>query len=223
MVDLTQHSELVVRREGMVRQERKKVEVFTSFETENKYSVQTPDGAKLLRAYYAYEKSGTFWRRFMGTHRPLSIHVFDGGGSPLWGSPPIIEASRDFYWLLEPHLRVSEGGRRVGTISRKFTVNDANDRALASLYREGSVFRPYTVARGAQGNEMGRITKQGEQWGSTWREMFTDADTFRVEFNQSAVGQDFRLLMLAAVFALCVGHDASSSGWVGGGSGLTFQ
>ena len=83
-------------------------------------------------------------------------------------------------------------------VKRKFTVNDANDRALASL--EGSVFRPYTfVARGAQGNEMGRITKQ---WGGIGREMFTDADTFRVEFNQSALGQDFRLLMLAAAFAI---------------------
>ena len=189
MVDLTQHSELVV------RQEREMVEVFTSFETENKYSVQTPDGAQLL---YAYEESGTIRRQFMGTHRPLSIHVVDGEGSP------VIEASRDFYWL-KSHLRVSEGGRRVGTLNRqlsvvkrKFTVNDANDRALASL--EGSVFRPYTfVARGAQGNEMGRITKQ---WGGIGREMFTDADTFRVEFNQSALGQDFRLLMLAAAFAI---------------------
>ena len=187
MVDLTRHSELIV------RQQTEMVEVFTPFETANRYSVHTPDGAQLL---YAYEESGDIRRQFMGTHRPLSIHVVDGDNQP------VLLAQRDFFWLTS-HLRVSERGRPVGAlrrrfaINRKFTLEDASNRPLGML--QGNIFRPNTfIARGAQGNELARITKQ---WGGISREMFTDADTFRLEFTPAAASQDFRLLMLAAAFA----------------------
>ena len=169
------------------------VEVFTGFESANQYSVHTSDGGQLL---HAYEESGDIRRQFMGTHRPLAIHVVDDGGQP------VLLAQRDFFWFTS-HLRVSESGRPVGSlrrrfaINRKFTLADANGRLLALL--QGNIFRPNTfIARGAQGAELARITKQ---WGGISREMFTDADTFRVEFSPAAASQEFRLLMLAAAFA----------------------
>ena len=187
MVDLTQHSELIV------RQQTEMVEVFTAFESANQYSVHAPDGAQLL---HAYEESGDIRRQFMGTHRPLAIHVVDDAGQP------VLEARRDFFWFTS-NLRVSERGSPVGSVrrrfalNRKFTIADANGRPLALL--QGNIFRPNTfIARGAQGTELARITKQ---WGGISREMFTDADTFRVEFSPAAASQEFRLLMLAAAFA----------------------
>ena len=187
MVDLTDHSELIV------RQQTEMIEVFTAFESANQYSVHTPDGAQLL---HAYEESGDIRRQFMGTHRPLSIHVVDNDRQP------VLVAQRDFFWFTS-HLRVSERGRPIGSLrrqfalNRKFTIADAGNRPLALL--QGNIFRPNTfIARGAQGNELARITKQ---WGGVSREMFTDADTFRVEFSPAAASQDFRLLMLAAAFA----------------------
>lgn len=189
MIDLTQHPELIV------RQEREIVEIFTSFETANRYSVLTPDGTQLL---YAYEESGTFRRQFMGTHRPLSIHVIDDN------SQPILEASRDFFWFLS-HLYVSQAGRHIGTLnrqfalfSRKFTLSDSADRTIAQI--DGSLLRYFTfIVKSAQGSELGRITKQ---WSGIGREAFTDADTFQIQFTDSGTDQDFRLLMLAAAFAI---------------------
>ena len=188
MFDLTRHNELIV------RQEREMVEVFTPFETANRYSIQTPDGAQLL---YAYEDSGAMSRQFMGSHRPLSIHVIDNARQP------VLEASRDFFWVLS-HMRVSEGGRRIGALNRqfalgrKFALMDASERSLAEI--TSGIFSPHTfVAKNAQGNEIARITKR---WSGLGREMFTDADTFRIEFTDSAANQDFRMLMLAAAFSI---------------------
>ena len=74
MVDLTQHQEL------FVRQEVEHLEVFTGFEASNRYSVNTPDGERLL---YAYEESGWLGRQFLRTHRPLTLHIVDGDGQPV--------------------------------------------------------------------------------------------------------------------------------------------
>ena len=62
MIDLSQYQELVV------RQSREMIEVFTEFETANKYKILTPDGEE---AMFAYEESGMISRQFLGTHRPL--------------------------------------------------------------------------------------------------------------------------------------------------------
>ena len=55
MIDLSQHPELYV------RQEIEHLEVFTGFETSNRYSVRTPSGEQLL---YAFEESGLLGRSF---------------------------------------------------------------------------------------------------------------------------------------------------------------
>ena len=103
MVDLTRHSELII------RQQKEMLEVFTPIETANRYTVHTADGVQIL---YAYEDSGAMSRQFMGTHRPLSIHVVDPDNRH------VLEASRDFFWLLS-HLRVSADGRHIGTLNRQ--------------------------------------------------------------------------------------------------------
>ena len=188
MIDLTEYNELIV------CQEKEMVEIFTPFETANRYSIRTPDGAQLL---YAYEESGTMSRQFMGTHRPLSIHVIDND------QQPALEASRNFFWALS-HLRVSEGGRHIGTLNRrfafgrKFALVDASERSLAEI--TGSIFRPWTfITKDAQRNEIARINKK---WSGLGREMFTDADTFHIDFTDSDTSKDFRLLMLAAAFSI---------------------
>ena len=49
------------------------------------------------------------------------------------------------------------------------------------------------------GEEVARVTKQ---WGGIMREAFTDADTFRVQFHKESLDQQFRMLTLAAAFAI---------------------
>jgi hypothetical protein len=50
-----------------------------------------------------------------------------------------------------------------------------------------------------QGQEVGRVTKQ---WGGVGREMFTDADTFKVEVDTSRTEKEFSLLMLASAITI---------------------
>lgn len=188
MTDLTRYSELVI------RQQVEQIEIFTPFETANRYSVHSPDGAQLM---YAYEESGDISRQFAGSHRALSVHVVDGSGAP------VLKASRDFFWF-RSHLRVDSDGRRVGALNRvfglgrKFALVDGNEREITRI--TSGIFRPHTfIAKGAGGGEIARVTKQ---WTGFGMEMFTDADTFVVQFTDGSTDNDFRLLMLASAFAI---------------------
>ena len=189
MVDLTQYEELIV------RQEVEHLEVFTGFETANRYSVSTVEGDTLL---YASEESGWLARQFLRNHRPMTLHVVDGDGNP------VLTASRAFFWFLS-HLHVEDGEgnpvgslqRRFGILKRKFTVEDASGQILAQV--EGPMFRPNTFMLYRQGKEVARITKQ---WGGVAREAFTDADTFRVQTDTSATDQAFALMVLATALAI---------------------
>ena len=188
MTDLTRYPELVI------RQQIEQIEIFTPFETANRYSVHTSDGAQLM---YAYEESGGMSRQFAGSHRGLSIHVVEGNGTP------VLKASRDFFWF-RSHMRVDVDGRRIGALNRifglgrKFALVDGNEREITRI--TSGIFRPHTfIANGAGGGEVARVTKQ---WSGFGREMFTDADTFVVQFTDGSTDNDFRLLMLAAAFAI---------------------
>ena len=188
MTDLTRYPELVI------RQQVEQLEIFTPFETANRYSVHTSDGAQLM---YAYEESGGLSRQFAASHRALSIHVVDSNNAP------VLQASRDFFWF-RSHLRVDADGRRIGALNRifglgrKFALLDANGGEVTRI--TSGLFRPHTfIAKSTGGTEIARVTKQ---WSGFGREMFTDADTFVVQFTDGSTDNDFRLLMLASAFAI---------------------
>ncbi len=190
MIDLASYQELVV------RQTKEMLEIFTGFETANRYRILTPEGEE---AMFCYEESGMLSRQFMGSHRPLNLHVVDKDGQP------ILNANRNFFWLFS-HLNVLDGSgepigslhRKFGMIKRKFALLDSGGQQIAGL--NGSLFRRYTFTlNGAQGQEMGRIVKQ---WGGIIREGFTDADTFSIQFSDLERNQEIRLLLVASAFAI---------------------
>lgn len=189
MIDLSEHEELVV------RQEVEYLEAFSGLETENRYTVSTPDGDRLL---YAYEESGFWGRTFLNNHRPLSIHVVDNDNES------VLTASRSFFWYLS-HLHVQDGsGREVGSVRRRLTIlnrqfefEDSNGEVQAEM--RGPLLRPNTFMVYKHGAEIGRVTKQ---WSGIGREAFTDADTFLVQMDTSSADRDFALLMLASALAI---------------------
>ena len=189
MIDLAQYPELYV------RQEVEGLEVLTDFETRNRYSIRTPGGEQIL---YAFEESGTLSRALLKSHRPLDIHVVDSRNANL------ITASRSFFWFLS-HLHVRDGAgepvgsmqRRISFLTRRFDLLDATGSVVAEV--RGPIFRPFTFMVYRQGQEVGRVTKQ---WSGMGREMFTDADTFKIEVDTSRTEREFALLMLAAAIAI---------------------
>ena len=190
MIDLARYTELVV------RQEVEPLEVFVGFETANRYSIHTPEGGSTM---YAFEESGALTRQFMGKHRPLTIRVVDNQGQP------VLTASRKFYWFYS-HLHVEdESGGPVGSLKRqfamlrrRFSLMDAHASPIGRI--DGGPFRRNTfAAENAQGVELGRIVKQ---WSGLTREAFSDADTFQIQFSDQERSQKFRLMLLAAAFAI---------------------
>ena len=198
MIDLTQYEELVV------RQRVEHLEVFTGFETANRYTVSTPEGEQLL---YAYEESGWLGRQFLKNHRPLTLHVIDNEGQT------ILSASRSFFWFLS-HLHVHDSaGRPLGSLrrqlaflKRRFVLEDPSGNPIAEV--QGKLFRPNTFMVYADGGEVARVTKQG---GGLMREAFSDADTFRVQLDRGR-NQDFSLLVLATAFAIDLDFFESGGG-----------
>ena len=190
VIDLALHEEL------FVRQHVEHIEAMIGFEMENQYVVMTPEGYEAL---YAYEESGAVSRQFMGSHRPLDIHVVDNLGDP------VLTAIRPFYWFRSNLHVVDAHGRPLGSLhrtfgflKRRFALVDSHDRQIAQI--TSTMFRPNTfIVEDAYSAELGRITKE---WGGLMREAFSDADTFRVSFSRRAPGNDFRLLVLASAFAI---------------------
>ena len=189
MIDLSEHEELVV------RQEVEYLEAFSGLETENRYTVSTPDGDRLL---YAYEEAGFWGRTFLNNHRPLSIHLVDNDNES------VLTASRSFFWYLS-HLHVQDGsGREVGSVRRRLTIlnrqfefEDSQGEVQDEM--RGPLLRPNTFIVYKHGAEIGRVTKQ---WSGIGREAFTDADTFLVQMDTSSADRDFALLMLASALAI---------------------
>ena len=118
MIDLARYTELVV------RQEVEHLEVFVGFETANRYSINTPDGAPRdvrLRGVGGDKPA------IHGSHRPLTINVVDEQGQT------VLTGSRKFFWFYS-HLHVADGSdnsigslkRQFAMLRRRFSLMDAN-------------------------------------------------------------------------------------------------
>lgn len=182
----------------VIHQHKEMLEVFTDFETRNRYVVEFPDGQPAL---YAAELGRGGWaflvRSVLKASRPFTMELRDASGHVA------LTLERPWRWYFA-ELQVHDGQRRpVGSIvrrwallSRRFSVLDASGRELATLH--GPLLRPWTF-RVMQGTaEVGRITKK---WSGLLREAFTDADTFGVELG-SAMDPQLRTLVLAATFLI---------------------
>lgn len=191
----------------VVQQIKEWTEVFTDFETANKYAILAPDGEQVM---FAAERSNGMWttvaRQFMNTRRPFTIDVFDAQGVL------VLHVERPFTWWLSRVEVRSADGTVIGTIQQRFSfvrriydVVDAGGRTVASI--TGGLFRWRTFVLSVAGTEVGRIAKQ---WGGLGKEMFTDADTFALTMGP-ALGEADRLLLVAATFLIDFNHFESSN------------
>ena len=189
-MDLSKHQELIV------KQEMEHLEAFTGLETQNRYSVSTPDGNPLL---YAYEESGFFSRIFLKKNRPLSIHVIDNN------KDRILTASRSFFLFFSPLDIQDETGHKIGSLRRRFSIlnrrfefEDSTGKIIAEM--RGPRLRPNTfMIYNKKEEEIGRVTKQ---WSGIGREVFSDADTFNVQIDSNKTNRDFAMLILASSIAV---------------------
>lgn len=181
-----------------VSQQKEMLEVFTSFESANRYMISDPNGYAVL--YAAEQSSGAMAfisRSFLKAKRPFTMQIVDASGNVHF------TLRRPWNWFFSELHVFDAAGQQIGTIdqrwaffARKFSVLGANGQELATLH--GPFFRPWTfkIVKGSQ--EVGAIKKQ---WSGLFKEALTDADNFGLELGP-AMDVQLRSLALAATFLI---------------------
>lgn len=161
-----------------VRQKKEWTEILVDFETRNQYEVVDTEGQAVGTVSEVSSGVGGFLKRnFFGSHRALDVRVHDASGTP------VLRLSRRFFFIFSSLEVALEGGEPIGRVERRFGIlykrYDLVDREGRVFARVKSpLWRLWTFpARHVNGVSLARIEKK---WGGALREVFADADTFRV-------------------------------------------
>jgi uncharacterized protein YxjI len=185
-----------------VRQRRELMEIFSGWETRNRYEISDAGGAVL---FYAGEVGGGvgafFLRQWLGSKRPFTLEVKDGAGAT------VLTIKRPWRWFFSRAEIHDATGRMLGAIqqrwaifSRRYTIEGPTGAAGAELH--GPFFKPWTFELQVRGRTVGKIAKR---WSGLLKEAFTDADNFGVELAPE-VDERLRPLVLGATFLIDFVH-----------------
>lgn len=182
----------------MVRQAKEWGEILVGLECRNRYEIFDEGGAKT--GYAAEEGSGfgrMVGRQVFGAMRRASLHVYDAEGEQvLRGEKPF----RFYFHRMEAFAGEKKLGaveRRWSWFSRKFVIENAGGSEVLEILSPW--FRFWTFKLLFRGQEVGRISKK---WGGALRELFTDADTFGIEYLAQDDLEALRPILLTATFLI---------------------
>jgi uncharacterized protein YxjI len=183
-----------------VRQIKEWIEIAVDWETANRYQIL--DSAK-TEVGWVLERGGGFLhhlkRFFLRSHRPLEVDVLDSR------KDACLRLSRPFFWIFSD-LQVSlpDGSpvgsihRRFGILHKKYDLRNSGGHIFARI--SSPLWRLWTFpVHDPLGNRKSVITKQ---WGGALREMFTDADTYMLDFEASEWTTEERFVILAAAISI---------------------
>ncbi|XP_014467349.1 PREDICTED: phospholipid scramblase 2-like [Dinoponera quadriceps] len=169
-----------------VNQKVELLEVFTGFETKNRYAIMDVTGKPV---FYAAEESDVCSRLCLGSARPCDFSVVDLNGRE------VLRMSRPFRCdscccpCCLQIMEIYSGNLLLGTVTQEwslwrptFTVRDATGNPV--LIIKGPIIRfcievVFKVKSLDEKQNVGVIQKN---WGGFSRELFTDADRFGVQF-----------------------------------------
>lgn len=181
----------------MIKQKKEWGEILLGFEARNRYALLDESGQELG---FAAEQGGgiarTIGRLFLGAARKCTLHLFDDTGEKVG------RGDKPFRWFFY-EMSCYDGDEYVGCVKRRwrifgrrFTIYDASDTEVLTIDSPFLKIWTFKILSGAK--EVGRITKK---WSGALKEMFTDADTFGVEF-RSDMHPDAKKLLLIATFLI---------------------
>jgi hypothetical protein len=186
--------------EIFVKQKKEWTEIVINFETKNQYAVLDAEGREAGTISEISSGMGGFMRRtFMGSHRSLDVRVHDADGTAL------LRLARPYFFLFSSLDVLEEGGaklgrveRRFGVIYKKYDLVDAHDRVFAEI--RSPRWRLWTFpVRHTNGVSLAEISKK---WGGALREVFADADTFRIAIAQGSWTSAERSVLFAAAISI---------------------
>jgi hypothetical protein len=191
--------------EIVLRQEVERAEVLVGYEQANRYRLL--DGATGREVGGASESSGGVGgflvRQVGGSARPLRLNVTESQAG-YW-----MEADRPFalFGALAPaEMLVTCATGALGSVKRRlpplshrrYHVHVA-ERPGRPLVVEGRIWRPWTFPVLRAGRQVALIAKK---WSGGVREAFTDADTFRIRFEDPSLSASERRLLVTTALAI---------------------
>ena len=177
-----------------IKQLKEFVELF-GFETRNKYSIETEDGQSI--GFAAEQRKGLLgmlFRNVLGHWRTFEVHFFN--------SQRQLDfiASHPFRWIFHridvytnQNVLIGSLQQRFGILTKKFDILDTQGNVVAEM-RSGFL-RLWTFPIKRNGNDYAFITKK---WGGFLKEIFLDADTFVLDYQESSMNDAHRKILLAA-------------------------
>jgi uncharacterized protein YxjI len=165
-----------------VRQRKRWIEILLSFEMKNTYDVYDDAQMPVLRVREEGHGILSFLKRvFMGPLRPFQATVTDLGTGG-----PVLLLRRPFRFIFHRLEIATPDGTALGAIQRRwswlrriYVIEDGAGNVLADIF--GPIFRPWTFEIRVGGEVQGVIRKR---WSGLFKEMFTDADNFGIDFDR---------------------------------------
>lgn len=179
------------------------------FEQRNQYTIANGNGQ--LIGYCAEANLGfgdVLLRQFLGHWR-----TFDIIGTDIHNQN-VFRAHHPFRWFFNRLDIYGAGDRQVGSLQqrfawfdRKFDFLDPQNHVIMTMTSPFWRFWQFPVRR--DGKAISLIAKK---WSGLGKEMFTDADNFKVEFIERSLTSDRKLLLLSAAIFIDILYFETKAG-----------
>ena len=179
----------------VVRQRKELLELI-GIETRNKYEVLSDDQQQIGFIAERGKSIGAALSRYIFGHwRSFEFLIFDADRQRIG------TARHPFRWFFQKLDVRNNDGILLGTLKqnlsilwKNFSLKDGHGRIVARVSSPPWSFWTF-VFKDQSGTEMARIEKK---WSGLGRELFTDADTFKVTFTQTSIPNDLRNVLVAS-------------------------
>jgi uncharacterized protein YxjI len=186
--------------EVFIKQSKEWTEIFTGIETRNKYLVQDRNKNKIgwvveTGAGFIYH----FKKFLLRSHRPLKVDFLDNEGKKL------LHFHRDFYWFWSDLYVTDHEGHKLGSIHRRFAwfykkydIMNSNHSLIGKI--ESGFWKLWKFEVSDHREQIiGEINKK---WGGMLKEIFTDTDSFLVQFKNSTITPEIKALIFATAISI---------------------
>ena len=191
-----------------IKQQVERLEAWTGIEGANAYVVKDGLGNVVFQVAEESGSVGDFLiRNFLKAQRPFTMRI----QTPHGETALVLE--RPFRWFFGEVQIMDAMGRSLGSVQRQFSLFNAIYHLTGTDPTEkyeifGPMWRPWTFKIRQGGSQCGLISKS---WSGLGREMFTDADSFGIEF-PPGVSPELKAAFLGAVFLIDFAHFEDNGG-----------
>jgi|TARA_B100001741_G_scaffold313503_1_gene319998 hypothetical protein len=181
----------------VVHQEVELSDVLVGFDSANKYSLHAPNGQKLAQSAETGGVGGFFLRQIFRNSRAANVKVFGMNGAE------IAEMRKPFKFIFA-EMAATIGGQEIGRAKRLswfgrdygISVMGVPTFTISSSLLQWKNFR-FNVMKG--GVHVATIMKRYE---GALKMIFTQADTFTIEFHDSSLSLEERFTLLGTTYLI---------------------